>query len=323
MTDPGLRGLTGVYLTTDDAQPHLRLYKDLLGFEVLRADVLPSEQVQGVWGLDKGIAISAVRLGVLGTESGFIDVLVLGGAALPEAIRPHVLDAGIFDFDVATWNVASTYEDLVKEGYEWSCPPQLWTAEAFGNIDIEEGLCRAPDGVNLVFPRPFQNKGSAAWALDPNRRYSEMYSSVYVVEDLQREIDFWGPDGMGLRVGADVPLDHPGARRFIGIEEDAGLRMVLMTARGSGPARVEIISPQTLPCRADFTRRQRPGRWRGISGWNVKVQSLDAALDAVRRKEGEILSGAIELDSPILGRVTSAAVATPCGVFVELYQPAD
>lgn len=321
MVSPGLSGLTEVFITTDDVDPNLRLYRDYLGFEIIAEGRLPEEQVHGIWSLPSGVEISAMRLGVSGTESGFIHLLNVDGANLGPAIRPKVLEGGLFDFDVATRDVASVYRDLVALGYAWSCPPQLWTTPAFGLVDVEEGLCHAPDGVNLVFPRPFENKGSVAWERDPSRRFSEMYSSVYVANDLAAEIDFWGPEGLGLRVGADVALDHPGILKFLNVEEHAGLRMVLMTARGSGPGRVEIICPERRPATIDYTRRQRPGIWRGLSGWGIRLLSLDAALEAVRRTGGEVRTGPLTFESPLTGRVTAAGVTTPCGVFVELYQP--
>src|SRR4051812_3983490 len=111
MSNPGLTGLTEVFITTDDADQNLRLYRDFLGLEILAAGPLPREQTEGIWGLPSSVAVSAMRLGVSGTESGYIHLLTVPGSHLSPAVRPKVTDAGLFDFDIATRDVTIAYRD--------------------------------------------------------------------------------------------------------------------------------------------------------------------------------------------------------------------
>ncbi|GIW06911.1 MAG: hypothetical protein KatS3mg060_1716 [Dehalococcoidia bacterium] len=318
MSDPGLRGLTEVMVSVSDFEPHLALYRDLLGFDVRSHGVIDPIVAATLWGIPTGRAVEAMQLGAGASDSGLLRLVRVAGAPT-EAERPAVLDFGLFDFDIYTMDMPAAYNELTAAGYEWTSPPQLWSPDGQPEIDVLEGWCLAPDGVNLVMNRPFQRKGSKAWNADPDRRYTEVTASVTVVADLEREATFW--QALGLRIGVDFLLRHPAIDRFLQLPAGTELRMLLLTARGSGPARVELITPLTNASGVDRTRRQRPGQVLGLCGWALRVGDLDAALDAVARGGGRCVGGPISIETPIHGQGRAAAVETPAGVLIELTQP--
>lgn len=316
MGDPGLAGLTEVGITVSDFERHLRLYRDLLGFEIRARGPIPPD-VAALWGLPAGEQVEVVQLGAGGSESGLLRLIRVAGSTPPEE-RPHLLELGLFDFDLYTLDMPRAFAELSSAGYEWSSPPQLWSPFGQDDIEVLEGLCYAPDGVNLVMNRPFQLKGSNAWLNDPARQYTEVTASVTIVEDLELEATFW--QSLGLRIGIDFTLQHPGIDRFLELPAGTRMRMVLLTGRGSGPARVELITTLDPTFRSDRTRRQRPGRILGLCQWAMRVGDLDAALDAVVRGGGRITGEPIAAETPIHGRTRLAVVETPAGVQVELSQ---
>jgi catechol 2,3-dioxygenase-like lactoylglutathione lyase family enzyme len=318
MVEPGLRGLTEVVITVSDFDRHRALYCDLLGFEVRAHGSIDPDVATALWGVPVGRAVEAMQLGAGGSDSGLIRLLRVDGGP-SEAVRPTVLDFGLFDFDVYTMDMPRAYAQLTAAGYPWTAPPQLWSPDGHPEIEVLEGWCLAPDGVNLVLNRPFQRKGSKAWEADPDRPYTEVTASVAVVADLEREAAFWL--ALGLRIGVDFTLRHPAIDRFLQLPEGSVLRMLLLTARGSGPARVELITPLSGSSGLDRTRQQRPGRVLGLCGWALRVGDLDAALDAVYRGGGQCVAGPLHVETPIHGRARVATVETPAGAHVELSQP--
>ncbi|MFN8532402.1 MAG: VOC family protein [Dehalococcoidia bacterium] len=319
MGDPRLTGLTEIGINVRDFDRHLRLYRDLLGFEVRSEGEIPTEVAEGLWGVPPGLSVRAMQLEAGGSESGLLRFIAVEGAAATEE-RPAVLDYGLFDFDIYTMDMPRAYDDLTDAGYPWTCSPQLWSPEGQADVEVLEGWCLAPDGVNLVMNRPFQAKGSNAWRTDPARRFTEVTASVTIVADLASEAAFW--QAMGLRIGVDFTLRHPAIDRFLELPAGSELRMLLLTARGSGPARVELITPISAASGVDRTRRQRPGRLLGLCQWAFRCEDLDAALEAAAQGGGRRVGGPIDCRTPIHGDARIATVETPAGVLVEFYQPA-
>jgi catechol 2,3-dioxygenase-like lactoylglutathione lyase family enzyme len=320
MPDPGLTGLTEVGITVADFDRHLRLYRDRLGFEVRAQGVVPPAIAEGLWGVEPGRRVEAMQLSAGGSESGLLRFIRVDGAT-PAEERPAATDLGLFDFDLYTMDMPRAFRELSDAGYPWTSPPQLWSPAGHDDIEVLESWCLAPDGVNLVMNRPFQVKGSNAWRNDPDRQYTEVTASVTIVADLERESAFW--QALGLRVGVDFTLNHPAIDRFLNLPAGTVMRMLLLTARGSGPARVELITNVEGQTGVDRTRRQRPGRLLGLCQWAFRVGDLDAALEAAERGGGRISGGPIEAESPIHGSARIATVETPAGVQVELSQPLE
>src|SRR5262245_7403261 len=134
--DPGLTGLTEVGVATADFTPHLALYRDRLGFQVVAQGAIPSDLAAQLWQAQANLQYEVLRLAAPGGTSGTIRLVRTSGAPLPSLGRPHVLDRGVFDFDIYTWKPTEVYMELSSAGYQWSAPPQIWTAPSLGGLDV-------------------------------------------------------------------------------------------------------------------------------------------------------------------------------------------
>ncbi|MCS6800440.1 MAG: VOC family protein [Chloroflexota bacterium] len=301
-----IAGIADIVIGVRDPANWVALARDQLQFDV-RAE-----------GRDDGPlgegSSGAIVLAPPGAETGRIRLI-----HYPEgrtAGRPDIRDLGFFDFDIYSRDCDATYAQLVRNGYHFRTPPATWSLDS-PPLTLTEALLLAPDDVNLVFIGTAQPRGAAAYAADPNRRYSEASSAVAVVPDLDVALRFWR-DGLGYQVLLDFHLQHPALEPLLGIPPTEGFRMALL-AKGGETARIELIAfPPDRPRGVDRTAN-RAGTI-GLLAWGFRSTDLTADLAAIEAAGGRVDSPPRLVRDAVHGRARVATASTPDHLLLELWQ---
>lgn len=196
-------GVTAAIVGVSDRQPHLDLYCGWLGFEVAAEGAIDQPTAAALW--DAPAAVPVTVLAAAGAGTGRIALVGVDAAGAPLPEHPYTADLGLAGIDVYARDIRTTHRILVAAGYPWLAPPATYQVPlGEWSVTVTEGFCLAPDGTDLVFVEPASPRGTAAWAADPDRPYTELTSVVCHVPDVDREVAFWGPAGLGLDCWYDV-----------------------------------------------------------------------------------------------------------------------
>ncbi len=320
MTDePLIDGVTAAMVGVSDRQAHLDLYCGRLGFEVVADGVIDGATTRALWGA--GLAdIPVTVLAAAAAPTGRIALLTIGVSDVAPAVHPHIADIGLAGIDIYTRDIGATHRDLTAGGYYWLAPPATYDVPlGERRVTVTEGICLAPDGTDLVFVQPTNPRGTAAWAADSGRTFTELTSVVCHVSDVDRETEFWGPSGLGLGIWYDVTFSAPGLDRMAGLPPGTRLRLAFVV--GATTARIEVTSVLGAAVGTDRRPSQRPGRSLGHSGWIVRTRDLDAALLRSDALGASRVAGPAPTDDPLLGEGRAASMDTPGGIPITLYEP--
>jgi hypothetical protein len=316
---PLIDGVTAAIVGVSDRQPHLDLYCGRLGFDVVAEGVIDHATARALWG--EGLAeLRVTVLAAAGAPSGRIALVDVDGSDGADATHPHTADLGLAGIDVYARDIEATHRDLTAHGYAWLAAPATYDVPlGERRVTVTEGICLAPDGTDLVFVQPAKPRGTAAWESDPDRDYTELTSVVCHVSDVDSEIVFWGPAGLGLEVWYDVTFSAPGLDRMANLPPGSQVRLAFLA--GATTARIEVMSVLGGVAGADRRAFHRPGRSLGHSGWIVRTRDLDAALVRTGALGARRIAGPVSTRDPLMGEGRAASMDTPGGIAVTLYQP--
>lgn len=316
---PLATGVTAAVVGVTDFAPHLAFFCGELGFEVASAGVVPADAAARLWGRAEDVEVR--MLTAAGADTGRIHLVRVAEPVAP-AGHPHTLDLGLAGLNLYTRDIEAACDRLQAAGYPWLSRPVTYQVPlAQGRVSVTEGICLGPEGVGVVFVQPAAARGTTAWRVDPERRFTELTSVAAHVPDLEAELRFWGPDGLGLTVGYDVAFRSPGLAEMADLPPDGRVRLAFITGAEGGTARVELLRIEAARRGVDRRAGQRPGRALGHTCWSVRVRELDAAVARARRAGGRVHCPPFAATTPLHGRARLALVDTPNGIAVELWRP--
>ncbi|WP_433496451.1 hypothetical protein ACQP1K_15750 [Sphaerimonospora sp. CA-214678] len=313
---PLVEGVTAAVVGVTDFGPHLDFFRGDLGFQVAAEGTVPAATADALWG--SGPAdVEVMALAAAGAETGRIHLVRVPEPIAP-AEPPHNLDDGLIGIDMYARDIEAAHAEHGRSGRDWTTAPTTYgVAVGEREVQVTQGVCPAPDGTVVVFVQPAAVRGTEAWAVDPDRPFTELTSVVCHVPDADAEVAFWGPDGLGMSVWYDVVFSSPGFDTVAGLPSGTEMRLAFLA--GEKTARIEVTSA-VGEHRVDRRATQRPARSLGHSGWSVRTRDLAAALESVRRTGGRVLGAPVETDDPLHGRALVACTDTPNGISVTLWQ---
>ncbi|GII86143.1 hypothetical protein Ssi03_41330 [Sphaerisporangium siamense] len=314
---PLVEGVTAAVVGVAAFEPHLELFCGALGYEVAAAGVVAAADAARLWGEGLG-DVETRLLTAAGADTGRLHLLKVPAPAAG-AEHPHTLDLGLAGVDLYTRDIHASHARTAGLGHRWSGGPSTYEVPlGERSVRVTEGFCLGPDGLDIVFVQPGNARGTAAWAVDPGRPHTELTSVVAHVPDLDAELRFW--DGLGLSAWYDVTFSSPGLEELAGLPPGTEVRLALVAGAGGGTTRIELVTVPGPARGVDRRAAQRPGRALGHTAWSVRTGDLDAALSRAGHAGGRVVRPPFEAVTPLHGAARLAAVATPNGIHVELWQ---
>jgi len=275
------------------------------------------EIVSGLWdGPNRALEIRV--LAPAGVPGGQVVLVGLGGDT-GKASHASTADTGLQGIDVYTRDIVATYHQLETAGYQWVAPPKSYEIAVDGiHVNVTEGICLAPDGVQVVFVQAANPRGTYTWEVDPNRSYTELTSVVCNVDDVEAKTRFWGPQGIGLSLQYDVHFSAPGFDEMTALPIGAEVRLAFLASLHT--ARIEIIDICTTAPQLDRRAAQHPSCALGHTGWVAQTTDLDQVLKKGAAMGGRPTRLCLEVDSPLFGRARVASLTTPNGLSMTFFE---
>lgn len=308
-------GVSAAFLGVSDPAAHVDFYCGRLGFAVTERGGVPAEQAAQLWGEDREVPYTV--LAAAGAAHGRIILLTVPNA--PEVLHPHTADLGLVGIDVYTDDIVRAHADLTGAGHPWATAPATWEVPVGDRqVTVTEGFCYAPEGTDVVFVQPENPRGTAAWSAEPDRPYTELTSLVCHVRDVDAEVGFWGPDGLGLDLWYDLSFTSPGLDEMAGLPSGTMMRLAFLA--GPETARIEVTRVGDGSLGIDRRNGQRTAQALGHSGWLVTTPDLDRALAVVHHRGGRVNAGPVEARGGLFGAHRVAFVDTPGGIPVTIQE---
>ncbi len=289
----------------------------LAGWQVLdRGAVDPAQLAQ--WRLPDGAAAEYVLMGEPGADHGFVRLIRFIGVGEQVQIRSNAMTwdhGGYYSLFLRTGDIERDLRDFQDEGWTGFSDPFYFdffgTEYAAMNMRGRDGVVYGlyaqvdPPAEDLPFERlsaPFN-----AMTIARDEEATKAFFLDVLGYELHSEYDSpaGGPNNQG------VPLNVTEPQRFVS----------QITGEGAEVGRLEILQFDVWEGR-DLTKRGTPPNL-GILSLRYPVSDLDARLRQIADAGVDLLYAPAEIDMPPYGRVRSAAVLTPDGAMVELFEPLD
>jgi hypothetical protein len=200
------------------------------GFQPLRERMLDAAAARAAYGVDGPVVER--ELGVPGAGSGRL----LLARCQARGVEQGPYDVGPHAVDLYTRSADATLEAAAAAGLRVAADATV----TLGPLVMRQVALAAPDATLLVAIEANRRRPSVL-DTDPARVHSEVHSMLWAVDSIDVALPFWR-DEAGLELGLDVPLAGPDVAALMGLpDDDAKLRMVLLSDQALTPSRFELL----------------------------------------------------------------------------------
>lgn len=311
-------GWSEAVITTADAARWEHLLVEVGQWEVReQAELGPG--LKRFWGLAPNTKGAQILLSNQRVERGFIRLVELPTATTP-LIRAddRPWDTGAhFDINIRVRDLPALHHELQRLGWHGDAEPSQFT---FGPFEVIEWIARGPDGVRIAFSERL------APALEgyPNlKRFSRAFNSTQTVADMPAALAFYR-DVLGMK----VYLEHRGASADAGPNvlglpfETTALvarEVFILHPDKINDGSVELLAFDGATGR-DLSSRGAPSNL-GLSVLRFPVSDLDSTLNRLSSASVELSARPRPIWMPPYGCVKAAAISSPEGARLELFEP--
>lgn len=313
----GTTELLEIAIGVDSLAASLRLYRDALGLEVVRQGTVAADAARELWGLDAPPAtVTLGRPEVPGSPA--VRLLECHGpAARP---TPEMQRAAPVGIGFTTDAIQEVFERLTAGGASFlSAAPVQLTPDPEGPTGPRrlEAFGQARDGeFSVLIER--QNAPSPYGSISQRWRTSEPLHSSHVVADLAAPRRFLG-EALDQEVIFREECAEPETDLLMALPPGTRFRFEMLKHPERDTGRIILIEFPDANLEPSWTAPPA----RGIHALGYGCADLDDQLAAVARAGGRVLGGPVEIDSPGLRRGRAAAIESPLGVLLELWEPSS
>ena len=286
------------------------LYEEGLGLTCTGEEEITAAQVEGLWGLNSGIARVA-QFAQAGEPCGMVE-LVEWSEGLDEHIRdPHSpRDYGWLTNNQITSNMQRGLEKLSRYGARAISEPKEYMATR----RITETMIDTATGERLTLIQAGEPTAGPPFGLAVGTFGAS-------VPDYDASIKFYR-DALGLTVA--FAMNHTGAPfdALLGAPEGTRLRMALMTSDGNWTGKYEALElnvPAGNAAANDANPRAADGLRNG--SWMASAYAkadLELIAEMVVVGGGTVLRGPVELNRPCVGLARAMVARAPGGELLEI-----
>jgi catechol 2,3-dioxygenase-like lactoylglutathione lyase family enzyme len=267
--------------------------------------------LQKLWGLDNDVSGRTTFLRN-SKQSTAIELVELKPRPTTK-IRDHAAtyDYGLFDVCYLVSGAETAANSLKKKGVKWLTEPYTYPPLWSGS-EIIEGFAYGPAkeiiaSVEYIKPPVANEKRLVGdwWA---------MMDMAQFVENMQKAMLFYR-DALGLQVVSDTVPPTGFFDEILHLPSDTATRIVLFNFPQSNDPVVEVLetSAKGKPLAAS------PGQI-GIAMLAFESNALEADIAKVTEKGFQVLTGPVEVNSMLHGKIKAADVEGPSKIRVELFQ---
>ena len=287
------------------------------GYEVIETGALDSAWLSA-WGLPEAASGAYELLASPGKRVGWVRLVRFDGVE-QTLIRPgaQVWDqGGLFSLMVRAQDAEDVMDAAHARGWSVFNQPQVFD---FGGLIIKNVVVRLPDGVNLaVYSRvdpPIEGWTDLAG-------FSYPFNTMAMVHDIEAERRFFeqGLDFAPFWAGDYIDPEEVDTNFGLpdNLSDEIPRRTAILQQRPGKDGRIELMQFVGLSGR-DFSDRARPPNL-GLLAVRLPVDDLDLTLDRLAGLGFEPAAGPARSMRAPYGDLRWAAVRSPSGVIVELFE---
>jgi catechol 2,3-dioxygenase-like lactoylglutathione lyase family enzyme len=311
------RGWQEAIVSVRDLAPTRDFMVDVAGYEVIQSRALNPSWLTA-WGLPEGVSGAFELLASPGKDVGWVRLVRIDGVE-QTLIRPgaQVWDqGGLFSLMVRAEEASEVMEAAHARGWSVFNEPQIFD---FGGLIIKNVVARLPDGVNLaVYSRV--DPPIEGW--DDLAGFSYPFNTMAMVHDIEAERVFF-EQGLGFSpfwAGDYIDPEEVDTNHGLpnNLSDDIPRRTAILQQRPGEDGRIELMQFVGLSGE-DFSSRARPPNL-GLLGVRLPVEDLDATLSSLSELGFDPAAGPANLDLAPYAGVRWAAVQSPSGITIELFE---
>jgi len=307
-------GMLEIGIGVESLDVGLSLYRDALGLEILRRGTVDAATAAALWGL--GGEAATVTLGRPETPGApAVRLLECDGPAgrAPRAVRA----AGPVGVGYTTDRIGAVFERLAGAGVAFlSAAPVQLTPDPEGPTGPRrlEAFGQAPDGEFAVLIER-QNPPGPYGAISERWGTSEPLHTSHVVAGLEAPRSFL-ERALGHEVIFREDCAQPETDELMDLPPGTRFRFEMLRHPRREAGRIILIEFPDDDVLPSWT--VPPAR--GLHALGYGCADLDAALERATEAGARVLRGPLEVEAPGLRRGRVAAVESPLGVLLELWE---
>lgn len=311
------RGWQEAVVSVRDLAPIRDFMVEVAGYEVMETGPLEQAWLEA-WGLPEEAGGAYALLRSPGKSVGWVRLVRFDGVE-QQLIRPGAQawdQGGLFSLMVRSNEAADVADAAHARGWSVFNQPQIFE---FGPLTIKNVVVRLPDGVNLAV---YSRVSPPVEGWDDLEGFSYPFNTMAMVHDIEAERAFF-EDGLGFSPfwEGDYIDAGPVDTNFAmpdNLAPEIPRRTAILQQREGEDGRIELMEFVGLSG-ADFSNRARPPNL-GIAGVRLPVADLDAVLARLESQGVTPAAGPVTWTLSPYGEVAWAAVRSPSGIVVELYE---
>ncbi|MGJ3230604.1 MAG: VOC family protein [Oceanicaulis sp.] len=311
------RGWQEALVSVRDLAPIFEFMTEFAGYEVMETGALDPAWL-AAWGLPDAASGDYVLLRSPGKPVGWVRLVRFEGVE-QVLIRPGAQawdQGGLFSLMVRSEEAEEVADAAHARGWSVFNQPQIFE---FGPLTIKNVVVRLPDGVNLAV---YSRVSPPVEGWDDLDGFSYPFNTMAMVHDIEAERRFFEaglgffPFWEGDYIDAG-PVDTNFAMPD-NLAPEIPRRTAILQQRQGEDGRIELMQFVGLDG-ADFSDRARPPNL-GLLGVRIPVDDLDAALGRLSALGFDPAAGPKSGARSPYGAVRWAAVRSPSGIVVELFE---
>jgi len=307
-----ISGIDRIFINVPDLEKGLGFYQDIVGMEVVTKVDIDYAILEDLWGLSRGIKGRSACL--KNKKQPTLIELVELQPAPKESARDgrKTYDYGPFDVCFLVSDAMKVEKMLKKRGYQFLTRPTRYPPFPSGE-EASEGFVYGPANELVAILQFFNPIPSDAQRLDGD--FWTMLDVAQVVDDMDRAFSFYR-DALGLVVLSDntqVPAGFLDTALHLPQNTKPHMAMV-NHLQSKGPA-VELLDLSAKGEAIDSSPEKL-----GIFLISFESSDLDGDLSLVKGQGFRVISGPVQVEAPLHGKVKAAGVEGPSNIRVELFQ---
>ncbi len=314
------RGWQEAIVSVRDLAPIRDFMVEVAGYEVMATGVLDPAWL-AAWNLPQGAGGAYALLRSPGKSVGWVRLVRFDGVE-QDLIRPGAQawdQGGLYSLMVRSEEAADVADAAHARGWSVFNQPQIFQ---FGPLSIKNVVVRLPDGVNLAV---YSRVSPPVEGWDDLEGFSYPFNTMAMVHDIQAERAFL-EDGLGFSPfweGDYIDTEEVDTNFAMpnNLSVEIARRTAILQQREGEDGRIELMQFIGLSGE-DFSNRALPPNL-GILGVRIPVDDLASALERLETQGVSPAAGPQTRTLSPYGEITWAAVRSPSGILIELYEQSN
>jgi len=302
-------GIDRIKISVSDMAASVAFFRETLDMSLVGEQTLDAAPFQRLWQLPAGTTARAayLRNDEQSTAIELLDVQPHSGRYIREGAKMY--DYGLVDIAFRAKGLDAIYDDLRKQGCRFLSAPVVYTAD-WARVTVSEAIMIGPDQMPVALIERLSEPKPVI-----RNRFGTMVDVAQYVHSMEACAPFY-TDILGYSSVFDKVLPDGLIDEVVGLPPGSKSRLNLM------------YQPETKTPAVELIHSSSPGRSLapvigptsyGLFALAFETADLPGLLARVTAAGFTVLSGPVEMDMCLHGRITAATVRGPNQVLLEFF----